>query len=198
MLQLAPFRNRTNFGRFLNERKLTGTAVEIGTHRGTFANAFLTHWKGHYLYCIDPWATPPGYEGQAETLRTLVGGAETREEDMNEAEAIASFHSPRMVLIQKTSHDAFRTSDRAQFDFIYIDGDHRAEMVKWDIEHWWLRVKPGGILAGHDFLCINENNGGWGREIQPVVMKFAEQEQVDVWMILEEDNLPWSFYLEKP
>jgi len=37
------------------------------------------------------------------------------------------------------------------FDFIYIDGCHKYECVKKDIENSLKKLKRGGILAGHDF-----------------------------------------------
>lgn len=36
-------------------------------------------------------------------------------------------------------------------DFVYIDAAHDYESVKADIAAWWPKVKPGGILAGHDY-----------------------------------------------
>ncbi len=34
---------------------------------------------------------------------------------------------------------------------VFIDGDHSYEGCKRDIEAWLPKVKPGGLLAGHDF-----------------------------------------------
>jgi predicted O-methyltransferase YrrM len=35
-------------------------------------------------------------------------------------------------------------------DFAFIDADHSYDAVKRDIAAWRPRIKPGGILAGHD------------------------------------------------
>jgi predicted O-methyltransferase YrrM len=35
-------------------------------------------------------------------------------------------------------------------DFVFIDADHRYKAVYQDIRLWLNRVKPGGVLAGHD------------------------------------------------
>lgn len=37
------------------------------------------------------------------------------------------------------------------FDFVFIDADHSYDAVMKDITNWRSKVKPGGILAGHDF-----------------------------------------------
>ncbi len=39
----------------------------------------------------------------------------------------------------------------ASIDAVFIDGDHSEEAVRWDISAWLPKVKPGGIIAGHDF-----------------------------------------------
>ena len=36
------------------------------------------------------------------------------------------------------------------FDFVFIDGDHRYESVRRDIQAWLPKVRPGGIMGGHD------------------------------------------------
>jgi predicted O-methyltransferase YrrM len=38
-----------------------------------------------------------------------------------------------------------------QFDYIFIDGDHSRQAVYADIGAYLPFVRPGGILAGHDF-----------------------------------------------
>jgi hypothetical protein len=36
-------------------------------------------------------------------------------------------------------------------DFVFIDADHVYDRVKEDILAWLPKVKPGGIIAGHDY-----------------------------------------------
>lgn len=47
-------------------------------------------------------------------------------------------------------------------DMVFIDSDHRYSAVCKDIQCWVRKVKPGGIIAGHDFeftLTELQNNG---------------------------------------
>src|SRR4051812_37720157 len=40
---------------------------------------------------------------------------------------------------------------RGTVDFVFIDGDHSYDACKADIEAWTPFVKPGGVIAFHDF-----------------------------------------------
>lgn len=39
-----------------------------------------------------------------------------------------------------------------EFDLIFIDGDHTAAGVRFDLEHALRLIKPGGVIAVHDVL----------------------------------------------
>lgn len=36
-------------------------------------------------------------------------------------------------------------------DVVFVDGSHSFQDVHEDLEAWWQRIRPGGILVGHDF-----------------------------------------------
>jgi hypothetical protein len=50
-----------------------------------------------------------------------------------------------------SSLDAVKKFRDESLDFVFIDASHEYEDVKKDIEAWLPKVKPGGILAGHDY-----------------------------------------------
>lgn len=56
-----------------------------------------------------------------------------------------------VLLIVAPSVRAARLFSDGSVDFAFVDGDHRPESVRADIEAWWPKVKPGGVLAGHDY-----------------------------------------------
>lgn len=37
-------------------------------------------------------------------------------------------------------------------EFVFIDANHEYEAVKADLEAWYPKVKPGGHIAGHDYI----------------------------------------------
>lgn len=77
--------------------------------------------------------------------------------------------------IRRSSDEAAYLYPDSSLDFVFIDADHRYEEVKKDISIWLPKVKPGGVLAGHDFdetsdpgvvkavLEANPNIEVWGR-----------------------------------
>ena len=63
----------------------------------------------------------------------------------------ANQQSFQVKLIRDYSLNAVSTFDNEYFDFVYIDASHIYEDVKKDIEKWWIKVKKGGVLGGHDY-----------------------------------------------
>ncbi len=54
-------------------------------------------------------------------------------------------------LIATNSVTAAATFADASCDFVYIDASHEYEDVRWDIQAWLPKMKPGGVLAGDDY-----------------------------------------------
>lgn len=50
------------------------------------------------------------------------------------------------------SVDAAPKINDSDFDYVYIDARHDYCAVKEDINAYWPKLRPGGILAGHDFI----------------------------------------------
>lgn len=59
--------------------------------------------------------------------------------------------------IQSGSADAARHFADASVDFVFLDADHVYPRVYEDIHAWLPKIRPGGIIAGHDY---NEPHGG--------------------------------------
>jgi predicted O-methyltransferase YrrM len=55
-----------------------------------------------------------------------------------------------LTVLQGDSVASASVFDNATFDFVFIDADHSYNAVLADITAWLPKVKPGGILAGHD------------------------------------------------
>jgi len=173
--------SREEFGELCNAHKLTGTAIEIGTHRGEFAAAFCQKWKGKRFIAVDPWSRDyPGFACQKTS--------EDRAKDMKEAERVLAPMRERMRidLLQMDSITAAKAlTDR--FEFVYIDADHHYAHVRTDLELWYPKITPGGILAGHDF------NGDWIDDVRTAVIEFAYIHRLQIQMV-PGDAASWYVY----
>ncbi len=195
-LYQLPLQSRDQLGVWLTAQGLTGSAVEVGTHRGDSARVLLENWPGR-LWCVDPWQDLPGYENQAESLRAL-GGSENREGDLAACQEAVYPYRDRVEIMRLTSSRAYHKFPDNTYDLVYLDADHREGEVREDLARWWPKVRSGGVLAGHDFLCPGEHEGGWGAHVQRAVLAFAHSYNLDIALIVEQKSLPWSFVLRKP
>ncbi len=194
-LRQADFVDRNNFADFLNRTNRFGRAVEVGVHRGEFAKLFLDNWLGDLYIGIDPWQSVPGYEDQEQLLENSNGD---REQDYDYCFRLLRRHMNdcRAELHRGLSSDIVKLVNNNSLDFVYIDGNHKYDYVSEDLVNWYQKVRPGGILAGHDFLQHGTNPPD--RDVQRAVIHFARQMSLPIHMVVEIQTLPWSFYFEKP
>lgn len=59
--------------------------------------------------------------------------------------------SKRIRSIRMTSVAASELYEDESIAFLFIDGDHSYEAVQQDLNFWYKKVKPGGIISGHDW-----------------------------------------------
>ena len=138
---------REDFGTFLNRRGLLGEAAEIGVQRGLFSRSLLDRWQGSMLHLVDPWRHfADGY--------TDIGNVSNAQHEayMLEAQALLEPHLSRYRMHRQPSLEAVATFADGSLDFVYIDANHEFQAVLDDIHAWFPKVKPGGVLAGHDYL----------------------------------------------
>ena len=59
------------------------------------------------------------------------------------------------IFVQTTKQ--FRKENKnKKYDYIYIDGDHSYEGVKFDFDSFWPKLNPGGFMLFHD-ICVKGN-----------------------------------------
>lgn len=137
---------KANFEKFLGREagKPDLTFLQIGAFKGEASvwlmENILTH-PTSVLVDVDPWS--------AVSLDELSGFDMDEVEDCYE-KAVKPY-GPRVKTFKGTSNEFFRFNGR-EFDFIYIDGDHRAVHVLEDAVHAYRALKPWGYLAFDDYL----------------------------------------------
>lgn len=58
--------------------------------------------------------------------------------------------------IQSGSSEAAVHFADQSVDFVFIDANHTYDFVKADVNAWLPKIKPGGIIAGHDYNAPHE------------------------------------------
>jgi hypothetical protein len=176
---------------FLNDRGLVGRGAEVGVKQGHFSEAILSRWKGSQLISIDPWTVAPADEYKD------VSNVSQEEHDLLYEQTrvrLAPF-GDRSAIWRTTSAEASERVASASLDFVYIDARHDYESVKSDLELWYDKIRPGGFLAGHDYLDGKLPAGDFG--VKSAVDEFFGARGLEVKETRA--DRPWSsWYVEIP
>ncbi len=158
---LAFVATRDEIPAVLNARGLFGCGVEVGAGEGDFSEHLLRHWRGSHLISVDP--------------RTEVAGR------------LAAFGG-RSTIWRETPAEAAARVPHHSLDFVYLDASHDHDSV---LEAWFDRVRPGGVLAGHDYVD--------GHPVKPAVDAFFAARGLAVHAtLLDEPRLSWMVEVPVP
>jgi hypothetical protein len=150
------------------------TGAEIGTARGSFAITLSINNPKLRLYCVDAWKIYDGLEDYPD------------QEFLNEYHAAAR-HRLRpyenVEIINDLSMEAVKRFDNESLDFVYIDANHRFPYVAEDLFYWSEKVRPGGIVSGHDYLKTPRKDGLV--HVREVVHAYTESFNVNPWFVVD-------------
>lgn len=138
--------------------------VEIGSQWGWWARRAAKFLPEARIYCVDPWSDTE------EAKRAWRGGRSNLDEWM---ENVAPYIGRQVVGLRGTSEAVAAQWERVSIaqvtkgiDFLFIDGDHHREAVFRDLQLWVPKVRPGGLISGHDW------GGAWGKHVRPAVKDY--------------------------
>ena len=143
-----------------------GVGAEIGVAQGDYSARILEAAQPSELHLIDPWSHLEAGSDlleAADLLATVEAGANADRAleptpansagDEQFTAITARFAGdPRVRLYRQYSYKAAAGFAPGMFDFVYLDGNHHYEFVLRDLEDFAARLKPGGLLFGHDFF----------------------------------------------
>jgi cephalosporin hydroxylase len=119
-------------------------AVEIGSHLGASACYLAAGLRavGGTLCCIDTWNNDAmGDEPQSDTFAQFAANTAP----------VADI----IKTVRKNSTDLTDLDLPASIDLGFIDGDHSYTGAVTDFRALAPRIKPGGVLAFHDSICVD-------------------------------------------
>lgn len=127
-----------------------GSLVEVGSWLGR-SMAYLAiqaaaSGKNLKLHAVDTWKGSPSEPEHLRRVDELGGDLLPHFMRNMRAGGIDELVTP----IQSPSVQAAQRFADESLDFVFIDGEHLFESVVQDIRAWLPKVRPGGVLAGHD------------------------------------------------
>ena len=135
----APESNRTHglFTLCNNHIKPDDIVCEVGSFAGVSSEVFALYAKE--VHCIDPWIAYCDIPNNDDFIM-----AEKEFDVMVECRG-------NVVKKKGVSKDVALEYPNGFFDLLYIDAVHDDVSVLTDIETWLPKLKPTGIMSGHDF-----------------------------------------------
>jgi hypothetical protein len=154
----------------LGELPRDGVGAEVGVFEGDNACTLLRVTRPQHLFLIDPWQSEPGlgaglYSGRSESEATMDARCQRVQDRFHRQVAAGQVSIHRM-----TSAEAAEELDLS-LDYAYVDGDHRYEGVKADLETYAEVLRPGGILLGDDYGI----RGWWNDGVKTAVDEFTAE-----------------------
>jgi predicted O-methyltransferase YrrM len=149
--------------------------VEVGVAAGIYGEILLHHNPQMELYFVDPWKPYGLYRDytRKQTFERLMSEAEARFKPF-----------PNAHIVRTTSVEAAKQFEDESLDFVFIDANHQEKFVTEDINAWYPKVRPGGILSGHDYANLRGRDGvdsdNW--RVIPAVQKFIKQHNYDLYI----------------
>lgn len=123
--------------------------VEVGCWKGKstsyMAVEIANSGKNIDFFCVDNWVDREVHEIFTSNMSNLT-----------------DYYIP----IKCNSLDAANKFDDGSLDFVFLDASLNYAGVKNDIHSWIPKIKPGGILAGHDYYVDGVN---WFPEVKDAV-----------------------------
>lgn len=156
--------------------------VEVGSWFGKstlfLADAVRKSGKNIAIDAVDTWCggTKDSLNGQVNDIVDKAGGS-VYERFLGNLNRFGV----RDIVTPVVSDSAKAADNYANesVDFVFIDADHTAAAVARDLRAWWPKVRPGGVLAGHDLdedgvkEATAEFAGAVGRPLKRCGMSFV-------------------------
>jgi SAM-dependent methyltransferase len=153
--------------------------AEIGVAQGELSKIICEINPQLKLYGVDAWRSYTGYTDYVRSSTFEAMRNQTLER-MN-----PYIKRGRFEVVEKFSMDALNDFEDGSLDFVYIDANHEAPFVNQDIQGWSKKVKPGGIVAGHDYARIKRVE--WG--VIEAIHGHVKTHNIDPWFVLGTDEV---------
>jgi predicted O-methyltransferase YrrM len=149
------------------------TGVEVGVAAGEYSEILCEANPQMKLYGVDPYKPYRNYQDyvRPSTFAKLHKEARQRLGDR-----------PNYEFIEEFSMDAIKRFADNSLDFVYIDANHREPFITQDITKWHKKIRPEGVISGHDYNSLKGTGTNWA--VKAAVHRFAQGSSIKPWFIL--------------
>lgn len=117
--------------------------AEIGVLEADNSVAMLKANPRLKLLCVDPWQCYEAYHDYRRQSKMDAYYAAAQQK--------LAPYADRVTIVRAQSMDAVRDIPWNSLDYVYIDASHEFDFVIEDLVSWGRRVRPGGVISGHDW-----------------------------------------------
>lgn len=157
--------------------------AEIGVERGLYSEVLCKANPRLMLWCVDAWQAYSGYREHV-SQRKLDGFFE---------EAKARLAAYPVQFLRRFSADAAAFIPDGSLDFVYIDAAHDVRSVINDLAIWKSKVRPGGIIAGHDYRKVK---GSGPFHVPQAIQAWTSAYHIKPYFVLRGDTAPSWFWVQ--
>jgi predicted O-methyltransferase YrrM len=124
-----------------------GTFVEVGSWKGRSTSFVgpVCNANGTRLVCVDHWG------GSRDSLAARYAAALAIEDVEATFRANMKALGIAVEVLAESSEAAAARFPAGSVDRVFLDGSHDGPSVTADLTRWHERLRPDGILGGHDY-----------------------------------------------
>jgi hypothetical protein len=183
------------------------TGAEVGVQKGRNAKTMLSLWKScEEFHLIDLWAQQKNYKDVANFPDHV------QERSYRDAQKNVEAWKDKVHFHKMLSVDAAKILEDNSLDYIYVDARHDYCGVMEDMRAYWPKLRPGGVMAGHDYLDnaelkIATPKQDWGLcmdgsrnegAVKGAVEDFAMEKGLTISVLYKQNHVWKSWVVQKP
>lgn len=161
------------------------SGAEIGVEEGLYSEELCRRNPALSLLCVDAWAMYPDY-------RENFGRPRMESYYRTAKKRLAPY---KCRIVRAFSVDAVKDVELESLDFVYIDANHEYRAVVDDISYWGARVRPGGIVAGHDYFRHEPDRPTL--HVIEAVTGYTSAYHIAPWFVLTGEHPPSWFWVKE-